>query len=57
MKTTRKTIKTRKSKKDTYEPSGEDEENSCQERDEAKQLWGNVTKKIKHDHQDDKNMP
>ena len=41
----RKTIKTRKSNKDTYEPSGEDKENSGQERDKAEQLWRVVTKK------------
>ena len=39
MRRTRKTIKARKSNKDTYEPSGEDEENCGQERDKAKQLW------------------
>ena len=35
MRRTRKTIKARKSNKDTYEPSGEDEENCGQERDKA----------------------
>ena len=35
--------KTRKSNKDTYEPSREDEENCGQERDKAKQLWRDVT--------------
>ena len=42
MRRTRKTIKARKSNKDTYEPSGEDEENCGQERDKAKQLWRDV---------------
>ena len=41
----RKTIKARKSKKVTYEPSGEDEEDSGQERDKAKQLGREVTKR------------
>ena len=57
MRITRKTIKARKSNKDTYEPSGEDEENSGQERDKAKQLRRDVTKRIKYEHQDDENMP
>ena len=35
MRIARKTIKARKSNKDTYEPSGEDEENCGQERDKA----------------------
>ena len=44
MRTTRKTIKARKSdNKATYEPSREDEENCGQERDKAKQLWRDVT--------------
>ena len=42
MRTIRKTIKTRKSYKDTYEPSREDEENCGQERDKAKQLCRDV---------------
>ena len=57
MRRTRKTIKARKSNKDTYEPSGEDEENCGQERDKAKQLRRDVTKRIKYEHQDDENMP
>ena len=43
----RTTRKTRKSKKDTYEPSREDEENCGQERDKAKQLWRNVTSNMR----------
>ena len=57
MRITRKTLKARKSNKDTYEPSGEDEENCGQERDKAKQLQRDVTKKIEYEHQDDENMP
>ena len=53
----KKNKKNKKINKDTYEPSGEDEENCGQERDKAKQLWRDVTKMIKYDHQDDENMP
>ena len=57
MRTTRKTIKARRSNKDTCEPSREDEENCGQERDKAKQLRRDVTKKKTYEHQDDENMP